>query len=207
MSRTKVQRFYMWRDESISLVPLTFPFWCRRERDRDGDLSSRCRRISQPEKYQRRNKKQIVALSALKQSENIVETARERRVKLKLSNNLACICFLLDNRTESVCPGQSQVATSALISLLPYVSVGMQRVSSLRTQRVAGSCALNARRARKSMIDSSRRAPFPITGPKKGGGIYDCADVPIWGAGQGTSPANRGRSVGGQSAGRSAARW
>lgn len=85
-------------------------------------------------------KKQIVELSALKQSENIVEIARERRIKLKLSNNLTCICFSLDNRTESVCPGQSQVATSALISLLPYVSVGMQRVSSLRTQRVAGSC-------------------------------------------------------------------
>lgn len=36
-------------------------------------------------------------------------------------------------------PEQSQVATSAVISLLSNVSVGMQRVSSLRTQRVAGS--------------------------------------------------------------------
>lgn len=50
------------------------------------------------------------------------------------------------------------------------------------------------------MIDSSRRAPIPITGPKEGGGIYDCTDVELREAGQGAETANLRRAVGGQSA-------
>lgn len=57
----------------------------------------------------------------------------------RLDMNVWVFFFLTESRIRSVRPGQSQVATSASISLLSYVSVGMQRVSSLRTRRVAGS--------------------------------------------------------------------
>lgn len=112
-----------------------------------------------------------------------------------------------ENRMGSLRPDLPRVATSALISLLLYVSVGMQRVSSLRTQRVAGSNTECEAHKKEHDWQFKESPSFPITGPEEGGGIYDSTDVPLGEAGRGASPANRTRAVGGQTARRSTARW
>lgn len=97
-----------------------------------------------------------------------------------------------ESRMESVRPDQPRIATCASTSLRPCVSVGMQRVSSLRTRCVAGSntgCKAHKKGARLTAQGEPLR---PIRVPKEGGGIYDCAHVPLGEAGQGASPANRG---------------
>lgn len=67
----------------------------------------------------------------------------------------------------------------------------MQRVSLLRTQRVAGSCAESA--AHKKERDwQFKESHFPQSpDPKKGGGIYGWTDNPRGEAGRGVSAANR----------------
>lgn len=93
--------------------------------------------VNQGKKTKQISQTLSLALSALK--ENILENACEEMIKYKLSNDLTEICFFVGSRRTG---WGLRVLTSrrlSLISLLPYVSVGMQRVSSLRTQRVAGS--------------------------------------------------------------------
>lgn len=99
-------------------------------------------------------------------------------------------------------PDHSPVANSALSC--SRVSVGMQRDSSLRTQRVAGSCAESE--AHKKEHDwQFKESHFPQSlDPEKGGGIYGWTDNPRGEAGQGASAANRLRALGGRCARRSA---
>lgn len=100
--------------------------------------------------------------------------------------------FFSESRMESVRPGQK---TS---SLSVCVSVGMQRVSSLRTQRVAESSVEREAHSAEHDWQLKESPSPPIAGPKEGGGMYDCTDVPQRKADRGAEQANGKRWVGGE---------
>lgn len=71
----------------------------------------------------------------------------------------------------SVRPGQKHRGA-------PSVSVGMQRVSSLLTQRVAESSAEHQAHSACHDWQLEERSSLPIAGRKEGGGMYERSDVP-----------------------------
>lgn len=209
MSIAIVQRFYTWLDENTGLIHLTFSFWWpASEIDAKRAVCLLLCRLWQPEmtKAGEKNKypTHLVWLSV--PWRKMFEKMHGKKMwHVKCPMNWQEYVFVREQ--DGVCASWPVASLHlSLISLLPCVSVGMQRVSSLRTQRVAGSSS-ECKAHKKEHDWQFKDSPFlPITGPKEGGGMYDCTDVPFGEAGQGASAANRRRAMGGQSARRSTAR-
>lgn len=128
-----------WKHQSC---PLDFSFWCLRERRRGLFVFSREKQSVNQKNIRAKKKKTnipdtLFGSQCLEGKREYLRKCMGRKGRIQTVQWLDINMSFFAREQDGVCA--SWPVARALISLVPYVSVGMQRVSSLRTQRVAGS--------------------------------------------------------------------